>query len=126
MMPSCCSASAPIDISVRARVLNAITRITRAEAAALGAVRDPRVQLGYSFPAVVNDEAPPREPAQRYDSGLGPGLGGLHDGTQHVGVVNDWPGGKECPRRPWAAGAHCPCGVTKRSARPRGRAWPHR
>ena len=65
MMPSCCSASAPIDISVRARVLNAITRITRAEAAALGAVRDPRVQLGYSFPAVVNDEAPPREPAER-------------------------------------------------------------
>jgi amidohydrolase len=46
-----------LDIGVRARVLDAITRIARAEAAASGAVRDPQVQLGYSFPAVVNDEA---------------------------------------------------------------------
>jgi len=46
-----------IDIRARARVLDAITRIARAEAAASGAVRDPQVQLGYSFPALVNDEA---------------------------------------------------------------------
>jgi amidohydrolase len=46
-----------LDTSVRARVLDAITRIARAEAAASGAVRDPQVQPGYSFPAVVNDEA---------------------------------------------------------------------
>jgi amidohydrolase len=46
-----------LDTRVRGRVLDAITRIARAEAAASGAVRDPQVELGYSFPALVNDEA---------------------------------------------------------------------
>ena len=40
---------------VRTRVLDSITRIVRAEAAASGADRDPDIELLSSFPAVVND-----------------------------------------------------------------------
>jgi len=40
---------------VRTRVLEAITRIVRAEAAASGAPRDPDIEVLGSFPAVVND-----------------------------------------------------------------------
>ena len=42
---------------VRTRVLAAIERIVRAEAAASGADREPLVEVTASFPAVVNDEA---------------------------------------------------------------------
>ncbi len=45
------------DAGVRDRVLDAITRIVRAEAVASGAQRDPQIELTYSFPAVVNDPA---------------------------------------------------------------------
>ena len=45
------------DAGVRDRVLDAISRIVRAEAAASGAPRDPQIELTYSFPAVVNDPA---------------------------------------------------------------------
>jgi hippurate hydrolase len=41
---------------VRARVLDAIERIVRAEAAASGADRDPEIGLLDGFPAVVNDD----------------------------------------------------------------------
>jgi amidohydrolase len=41
---------------VRTRVVNAIGRIARAEAAASAAPRDPDVEVISSFPAVVNDE----------------------------------------------------------------------
>jgi amidohydrolase len=43
------------DPAVRARVLAAITRIVRAEAAASGAPQDPEITVLESFPAVVND-----------------------------------------------------------------------
>jgi hippurate hydrolase len=43
------------DTGVRERVMAAITRIVRAEAAASGAPREPEVELTSSFPAVVND-----------------------------------------------------------------------
>lgn len=43
------------DPTVRDRVLGAITRIVRAEAAASGAPRDPEATLVDGFPAVVND-----------------------------------------------------------------------
>ncbi len=42
---------------VRDRVVSAIGRIARGEAATAGAPRDPEVQVVYSFPPVVNDEA---------------------------------------------------------------------
>jgi amidohydrolase len=45
------------EIGIRDRVLQAITRIIRAEAAASGAPQDPKIELPYSFPAVVNDAA---------------------------------------------------------------------
>ena len=41
---------------VRARVLAAIERIARGEAATAGAPRSPDVELAVSFPAVINDE----------------------------------------------------------------------
>jgi hippurate hydrolase len=43
------------DASVRARVLAAVERIIRAEAAASGAPREPEIEVMSSFPAVVND-----------------------------------------------------------------------
>ena len=43
------------DVAVRDRVIAAIERITRAEAAASGATKAPTVELIESFPAVVND-----------------------------------------------------------------------
>lgn len=46
-----------VDDNVRTRVLDAITRIVRAEAAASGAARDPQVEFVDSFPALVNDES---------------------------------------------------------------------
>jgi amidohydrolase len=43
------------DATVRDRVLGAIARIVRAEAAASDAARNPEVMLDHGFPAVVND-----------------------------------------------------------------------
>jgi len=45
-----------VDPAVRRRVLDAIGRIVRAEAAASGAPRDPVIETTHSFGAVVNDE----------------------------------------------------------------------
>lgn len=45
------------DPAVRARVLTALDRIVRAEAAASGARRDPEIRVFDSFPTLVNDEA---------------------------------------------------------------------
>ncbi len=45
------------DVDVRTRVLAAIERIARGEAATSGAPRDPVVELVRSYPAVVNDAA---------------------------------------------------------------------
>ncbi|MFC4224475.1 amidohydrolase [Lysinibacter cavernae] len=42
---------------VRTRVLDAISRIVRGEAATAGADREPLIESTHSFPAVVNDEA---------------------------------------------------------------------
>jgi amidohydrolase len=44
-----------VDPAVRARVLEAIARIVRAEAAASAATREPDIVTLFSFPAVVND-----------------------------------------------------------------------
>lgn len=45
------------DPAVRTRVLAALDRIVRAEAAASGARRDPEIRVFDSFPMLVNDEA---------------------------------------------------------------------
>ncbi|WP_245934610.1 amidohydrolase [Arthrobacter psychrolactophilus] len=45
------------EAEVRARVLAAIERIVRGEAATSGAPREPEIEMMYSFPAVVNDAA---------------------------------------------------------------------
>jgi metal-dependent amidase/aminoacylase/carboxypeptidase family protein len=78
------------DAGVRDRVLDAITRIVRAEAAASGATRDPEIEVIYSFPAVVNDP----DAAARTRPGLAALVGedrvvdpGLVTGSEDVGVL---------------------------------------
>ena len=53
--PSSSSTSAPSMPAVRERVLAAVERIIRAEAAASGAPREPEIEVTSSFPAVAND-----------------------------------------------------------------------
>jgi amidohydrolase len=62
------------DLGVRARVLAAIERIVRAEAAASGAPRDPEVEFLESFPTLVNDPAACRRTQQGLEAELGAGL----------------------------------------------------
>ena len=74
------------DAAVRDRVLGAITRIVRAEAAASGAPRDPEITLVDGFPAVVNDVAAcaRTRPGARGGGGRGPG-GGPRAGDRQRG-----------------------------------------
>jgi hippurate hydrolase len=78
------------DPTVRDRVLGAITRIVRAEAAASGAPRDPEVTLVDGFPAVVNDVAacvrtrPGLEGVVGADRVVDPGL---VTGSEDVGLL---------------------------------------
>ena len=65
------------DTGVRERVLAAIERIVRAEAAASGAPRAPEITVTESFPAVVNDPDACAFTRRGFDSDLGPGL--VHD-----------------------------------------------
>lgn len=78
------------DEHVRTRVLAALERIVRAEAAASGAPRDPEITLMSSFPALVNDEAA----AERTKAGLEKSLGagrvvvpGPVTGSEDVGLL---------------------------------------
>ena len=78
------------DAGVRDRVVEAITRIVRAEAAASGATRDPEIEVVYSFPAVVNDP----DAAAHTRPGLATLVGedrvvdpGLVTGSEDVGVL---------------------------------------
>jgi amidohydrolase len=74
---------------VRTRVLAAVERIVRAEAAASGAPRDPEIIPLESFPAVVNDAAACARIQQGFDDRLGPGRvldPGLVTGSEDVGI----------------------------------------
>jgi hippurate hydrolase len=78
------------DPHVRDRVLAAVERIVRAEAAASGAPRDPEITLISSFPVLVNDDAA----AQRTKAGLEQTLGagrvvvaGPVTGSEDVGLL---------------------------------------
>jgi amidohydrolase len=62
-----------IDGSVRTRVLDAMTRIIRAEAAASGATQDPQVQPVVSVPALVNDEVAAARTLTAFTALLGEG-----------------------------------------------------
>jgi hippurate hydrolase len=77
------------DPRVRARVLAAIERIVRAEAAASGAPAEPELTPGESFPAVVNDPAACARTRQGFDADLGAGLvvdPGPVTGSEDVGL----------------------------------------
>jgi hippurate hydrolase len=62
------------DEVVRGKVIAAIERIVRAEAAASGATADPEVTVVQSFPAVVNDAAACARVSDAFSSDLGQGL----------------------------------------------------
>jgi len=77
------------DGSVRARVLDAIERIVRAEAAASGATRDPQVELTASFPAVINDGLASARTLSAFTTLLGPARvvdPGVVTGSEDVGL----------------------------------------
>src|SRR4051812_45090515 len=96
------------DPAVRDRVLGAITRIVRAEAAASGASRDPEVMLVDGFPAVVNDVAacvrtrPGLEAVVGADRGVDPGL---VTGSEDVGLLAS---GSDAPCVFWLLGGADP------------------
>ncbi len=78
------------DGKVRTRVMDAIARIVRAEAAASGATRDPQVELVDGFPAVVNDEAASARTRAAFATLLGEGRvvdPGLVTGSEDVGLL---------------------------------------
>jgi amidohydrolase len=87
-----------VDDGVRSRVLDAITRIARAEAAASGATEDPQVQLMERFPAVHNDQAASARTRAAFTALLGEGKvidPGLIPVSEDVGLL------------PTASGAPC-------------------
>jgi amidohydrolase len=78
------------DDGVRARVLDAIARIVRAEAAASGATREPQVELMDSFPVVVNSEPASARTLTAFTALLGEGRvidPGLVTGSEDVGLL---------------------------------------
>ena len=78
------------DPRVRERVMAAIERIVRAEAAASGARRDPDVTVLESFPVVVNDPASCERTQRGFDAAFGPGRvvdPGPVTGSEDVGML---------------------------------------
>jgi amidohydrolase len=78
------------DTAVRARVLAAVERVVRAEAAASGAPRDPEVVVEESFPTVVNDPAASARIRRGFETEFGPGRvidPGPVTGSEDVGLL---------------------------------------
>ncbi|WP_435178326.1 amidohydrolase [Actinacidiphila sp. bgisy145] len=59
------------DDATRARVLDAVERIVRAECQASGAPREPEIEKAAAFPPTVNDEAPTRRVAAAFSAYFG-------------------------------------------------------
>ncbi len=75
---------------VRARLVAAVERIVRAEAAASGAPQDPEIILTESFPVLVNDHDAGARTLDGFDRDLGPGHTmdpGQVTGSEDVGVL---------------------------------------
>jgi hippurate hydrolase len=75
---------------VRDRVMEAIDRIVRAEAAASGAPRDPEIAIVNGFPAVVNDVAACARTRPALEAVVGPAQvvdPGLVTGSEDVGLL---------------------------------------
>jgi hippurate hydrolase len=78
------------DEGVRSRVLAAVERIVRAEAAASGAPQDPEIALVESYPVLVNDRDAGARTVAGFDRDLGPGLvvdPGRVTGSEDVGML---------------------------------------
>lgn len=75
------------DQAVRGRVLSAIERIVRAEAAASGAPADPEITVTGSFPVVVNDPAACARLGEVLGSGLMVFDPGPVTGSEDVGLL---------------------------------------
>jgi hippurate hydrolase len=76
--------------AVRTRVLQAIERIVRAEAIAADAPREPTIEINYSFPAVLNDQAATARTADAFTTLLGSGKvidPGPVTGSEDVGLL---------------------------------------
>ena len=76
------------DERVRERVLTAIERIVRAEAAASGAPAEPEIETLSTFPAVVNDADACAKLAEVFNAGVGLSLDpGPVTGSEDVGLL---------------------------------------
>jgi amidohydrolase len=78
------------DPDVRTRILDAVTRIVRGEAATSGAPREPTVELTMSFPAVVNEPAAGARVRERFVELLGAERvfdPGVVTGSEDVGLL---------------------------------------
>jgi amidohydrolase len=78
------------DEAVRGKVLAAIDRVVRAEAAASAAPADPEIIPIGSFPVLVNDAAACARVSDAFDAGIGPGLvldPGLVTGSEDFGLL---------------------------------------
>ncbi|GAA3933338.1 amidohydrolase [Actinomadura viridis] len=98
------------DEAVRTRVLDAIERVTRAEAAASGAPRPPDITTTESFPPVVNDPEGCAVTRRGFDADLGPGLvydPGPVTGSEDVGLLAEAAG---VPCVYWLLGGADPAG----------------
>jgi len=78
------------DAAVRERIIAAINRIVRAEAAASGAPRDPEITVLESFPTLVNDAEACARIQRGFDTDFGPGRvydAGTVTGSEDVGLL---------------------------------------
>ncbi|MGN6243652.1 MAG: amidohydrolase [Motilibacteraceae bacterium] len=78
------------DRHVRERLVAAVERVVRAEAAASGAPRDPEITLMSSFPVLVNDEAAAERTKAGLENTLGAGrvvVPGPVTGSEDVGLL---------------------------------------
>jgi amidohydrolase len=96
------------DTAVRDRVVAAVERVVRAEAAASGAPVDPEITVFESFPAVVNDAAACDRVREAFDACFGQGLvfdPGQVTGSEDVGQLATAAG---APCAYWLLGAADP------------------
>jgi hippurate hydrolase len=98
------------DEQVRQRVLAAIERVVRAEAAASGATEEPEVSRYDRFPALVNDAAASAAVRTAFDAAFGPGTtvdAGPATGSEDVGLLAT---SADCPLVYWLLGGADPAG----------------
>jgi amidohydrolase len=85
------------DERVRARMLAAVDRIIRAEAAASGATAEPEITTDVTFPVLVNDAAACTRLTETFNAGVGLALDpGALTGSEDVGLLATAAGAPLC------------------------------